>query len=130
MKRDGGGIISQHFTDLLLGEAHHFVELRGEGVVGADVEATGQIVHRDGAHARDEIALNARIGTGLYFVEESAQITFLVRFTGVTSQTFGIRKNGVCEMVVFVYKKIDVPAGTFALVIKVIQLFDSPLLFV
>ena len=35
------GVISQHLAHFLLGESHHFVELRRQGIVGTDVENIG-----------------------------------------------------------------------------------------
>ena len=48
------GVISQHFTHFILGESHHLVELRRQGIVGTDVETAGQIIHGYGTYSCKE----------------------------------------------------------------------------
>ena len=53
-----------------------------------------------------------------------------MRFVSVTVQAFGIGKDGVGEVVVFVDEEIHFLSGTFALRNQIVQLVDSPVLFV
>lgn len=78
-----GRIISQHFANFVFGEPHHFVESWREGVVGANIEATGQVIHCYGADTSDKTAFDAGICSGFYFVEEGTQITFFVCLVSV-----------------------------------------------
>ena len=119
----GSRIVGQHLAHFLFREAHQLVKLRCEGVVGADVEAAGEVVHRHGAYSCDETTLDAGISPCFYFIEESAQVAFTVRFVGVAVQAFGVGEDGVGEVVVFVDEEIHLLSGTFAGLIEVIQLF-------
>ena len=58
-----GSIIGEHLAHLLLGEAHHFVEAVGKGVVCADVEAAGQVVECHRADTCHEDTLDRGICT-------------------------------------------------------------------
>ena len=120
-------IISQHFAHFFFGEPHHLVKLGGKWVVRADVEATRQVIHRYGAYTGDETTLYAGISSCLHLIEESTQITFAMRFISVAVQAFGIRKDGVGEVVVFVDEEIHFLSGTFAGLIEVVQLLYSPI---
>ena len=90
-------------ADLRLREAEHLVELRLEADVGADVEAAGHVVHRDGRDAGDEQPLQAaRLpcaglqGGEEVAVEAAAMGERLVRLLAT------MREHGVGEVVVLV----------------------------
>ena len=50
-----------------------------------------------------------------------------MRFISVAVQAFGIRKDGVGEVVVFVDEEIHFLSGTFAGLIEVVQLLYGPI---
>ena len=115
-----GGIVSQHFAYFLFRKSHHLVEVRCEGVVGAYIEAAGEVVHRHGTYAGDKTTLDTGIGSRLHLVEEGAPVTFAVRLIGVTVQAFGVSENSIGEVVVLIDKEIHLLFGTLASLIKVI----------
>ena len=120
LERTVCGIIGQHLAHFPLCESHHLVKFRREGVVGAYIEAAGEVVHRHGTYSCDKTALDAGIGSRLHLVEEGAQVTFAVRLIGVTVQAFGVSENSICEVVVLIDKEIHLLSGTLASLIKVI----------
>ena len=61
MKLTSGTIVIQHFANILFRKSCQFVELRRSGIVGADVETAGQIVHGYRADTRHETTFNGRI---------------------------------------------------------------------
>ena len=82
------------------------VELLREGIVGTDVEAAGEVVHRNRADAGDETALDAGIGSCFHLVEEGAQIAFAMCLVGVTMQTLRIGEDGIGKVVVLIDEEI------------------------
>ena len=65
----GGGVIGQHLPYFLFRESYHFVEFWGERVIGTDVEAASEVVHRNRADTGDETALDTGIGSCFHLVE-------------------------------------------------------------
>ena len=110
-------IISQHFADFVLGETHHCVEFRCEGIVGSDVETACEVVHCHGTYAGNETTLDAGIGSGFHPIEEGAQVAFLVGLFRISVNAFGIREDGIGEVVIFVNEKIYLLPGKFTLMI-------------
>ena len=49
----------------------HTVESWREGVVGANIEATGQVIHCYGADTSDKTAFDAGICSGFYFLKKA-----------------------------------------------------------
>ena len=119
------GVVGEHLAHLLFGEAHHLVELWREGVVGADVESRGEVVHRDGADAGDEAASDAGVGTGLHLVEEGAQVAFAVGLVGVAHQAFGAGEDGVGEVIVLVDEEVQLLSGFLANLAEGVELTDG-----
>ena len=103
----GSGIIGQHLSHFLLRESHHLVELLCEGIVGTNVEAAGEVVHRNRADAGDETALDAGIDSCFHLVEEGAQISFAMCLVGVTMQTLRISEDGIGKVVVLIDEEIN-----------------------
>ena len=117
MKWSFSRIISQHFADFVLCETHHCVEFRCEGIVGADIKSTGEVIHRDGTHSGDEATLDAGISSGFHPIEKGTQVAFLVGLFRISVNAFGIRKDGIGEVVIFVNEKIYLLPGKFTLMI-------------
>mgnify|MGYP000740172672 len=130
MELAGGGIIRQHLAHVLFRESGQLVEFGGEGVVGADVESAGQVVHRYGAYTGDETPLDGGVGTRLHGVEEAAQIARTVRFALVAVQAGGFGQYLVGEVVVLVDEEEDLLTCFIALLVEVVQLLHGSLLLV
>ena len=84
-ERAGGRIIGQHSAHFFFRKAYHFIKLGRERIVGADIEAAGEVVHRHRADSGNETTLDAGIGSGFYFIEEGTQIPFAMRFVSISS---------------------------------------------
>lgn len=125
-----GGIIRQHLAHFLFREACHFIELRREGVVSADVESAGKVVHGYGAYACYEAALDAGISSGLHRVEKGAQIALAVSLVGVAVQAFGVGEDGIGKVVILVDEEINLLIRTFTFMIEEVQLLHGSLFFI
>ena len=100
------------------GEADHLVEVRVQADVGADVEATGHVVHGHRRHPGDEQAVDAaaaavrpRLEGGEEVAKEAAAVgEVVVRLRAV------VRQHGVGEVVVLVDQHVqrDVAVGGVA----------------
>lgn len=90
----------------LLREARHFVELIGQGIVGTDVKAVGQVVHSNRTNARHEDSLQGGIGSRLDGVEELSEITCAMSFCLIAVETIRLRQDGIGEMVVLIDEEI------------------------
>ena len=119
----GGGIIGQHSAHFFFRKAYHFIKLGRERVVGADIEAAGEVVHGYRNYSSNETTLDAGIGSGFYFIEEGTQITFAMRFVSITSHSLSIREDSISKVVVFINEEIDALIDTSTCLIKKLQLF-------
>ena len=113
-------IVRQHLAHLLLGEAYHLVEGVREGVVRSDIESAREVVEGHGAHASDEDALDGRICTSLYRVEESAQVACAVCLALVFVETRRVREDMVGEMVIFVDEEVDLQTSVIAGLVQIV----------
>ena len=94
---------------LRLGEADHFVEVRVQADVGADVEAAGDVAHGDRRHAGDEQPFQTTAAVprpGLQGGEEVAVETAAVG-EGVVRLRAVVRQHGVGEVVVLVDQHVQ-----------------------
>ena len=99
-------IISQHLAHFFLCESHHLVEVIVKRVVGADIEAAGEVIKGYGTDTGDEDTLDARISALLYCIEECAQVASAVSLALIFIKTCGIRKDMIGEVVILVDEEI------------------------
>ena len=92
-----------------LGEADHFVEVRFQADVGADVEAAGDVVHGHRRHPGDEQPIDAAAAArraGLQGSEEAA-VEAAAMGEGLVRLRAVVRQHGVGEVVVFVDQHVQ-----------------------
>ena len=106
-----GGIVVQHVPNLRFRETDHPLEVGLRGIVGPDVEAGGQVVHRDGAHPRDVHPADGRGGTGFDRIIERTECSVPMRLRLVVVHPRRVRENRIREMVVLVDEHVYLPAG-------------------
>ena len=123
-------VVGKHLSHFSLGESHHLVETIVQGIVGADVEATGEVVERYRTDTRDEDTLDTRISARLDGVEEGTQVARTVRLSLVFIQTGGIGEDVVGEVVVLVNEEINFLTCPVTLIIYIVQLLYTSILFV
>ena len=121
-------VVVEYLAYLLLGEAHHGIELRLHGVVGAYVEAAGQVVHRHGTYASDKQALDGASRPGFDGIEEGTKSSRAMGLRLVTKFCAGIGEDGVGEVVVLIDEEIHLSAGLIADAYQGGKLIGSPFL--
>ena len=106
-----GGIVFQHLPHLRFRETDHPIEPFIRGIVGPDVEAGGQVIHRDGAHPRDVHPPDSRGRSVLDRIIERAErpVPMCLRLVVVHSRR--VRQDRIREVVVLVDEKVHLPAG-------------------
>ena len=123
VERQHTGIIAQHLAHFLLRETCHLVEFRSQGIVGANVETTRQVVHRDRADTRHEDSSQGSARSSLDGVEETAQISLAVRLLAIAVQVLLIGENHIGEVVVLVDKEINLLSSLHSLLAEIAKLF-------
>ena len=121
-------VISEHLSYFLLGEARHLIELWSERVVGADVEATCQVVHCYRADACNEDTSQCRACRPLDGVEEKTEIALAMCLVAVTLQVFLVGKDVVGEVVVLVDEEINLLSCISTFLAQISQLGDGTFL--
>ena len=104
VERAGSRIIGQHLAHFFFGETHHLVKIRFEGIVGADMKATGEVIHCYRTNTSDEAAFYTGVRFCLHLVEEGTQVAFTVRLVSIAVQAFGVREDGISKMVILIYE--------------------------
>ena len=123
-------VVGEHLSHFSLRESNHLVETVVQGIVGADVEAAGEVVECHGTDTRDEDTLDTRISARLDGVEEGTQVARTVRLSLVFIQTGGIGEDVVGEVVVLVNEEINLCICLARFPIQMVKLFHTTVLFV
>lgn len=82
-ERTNRRIVGQHLTYFFLRKSRHLVKLGAQGIVGADVEATGQIIHRHRTDTCYENTLQGCTCSRLHRIKEETQIAFAMRLLAI-----------------------------------------------
>jgi len=119
-ERTNRRIISQHLPYFFLRKSRHLVKLGTQGIVGADVETTGQIIHRHRTDTRHENTLQGCTCSRLYRIEEETQIAFAIRLLAIIGHILRLSKNLIGKMVVLIYEEIDLLTNFLTLLTDVL----------
>ena len=111
-------------------KSSHFIESWIQRVVGANIEAAGQVVHRHGTHACHKDSSETVDRGILDCIEELAEITLAMCLFQVSALMSLVGKNLIGEVVVLIDEEIDFLTYLIALVIEVVQLGDGILLHI
>ena len=127
---EGIGIVSEHFAHFFLREARHLVKLVCQGVVGADIETAGQIIHSNRTNTRYEYSLQGGIGCRLDSIEEFTEISRSMGFCLIAVEAIRLCQNGIGEMIVLVNEEIHLLSGLLAFLAEIVQLLCCTILLV
>ena len=129
-ERTNRRIVGQHLTYFFLRKSRHLVKLGAQGIVGTDVETTGQIIHRHRTDTCYENTLQGCTCSRLHRIKEETQIAFAMRLLAITGHILRLSKNLIGKMVVLIYEEIDLLTNFITLLTDILQLVDTPFLLI
>ena len=129
-ERTNRRIVGQHLPHFFLRKSRHLVKLGAQGIVGADVETTGQIIHRHRTDTCYENTLQGCTCSRLHRIKEETQIAFAMRLLAITGHILRLSKDLIGKMVVLIYEEIDLLTNFITYFANILQLIDTSLLLV